>query len=55
MGLDSTLGGHQTDDETQRILVRFFNTAAFDSYFQSIFSSLNDAEKQKLAEMNTAN
>ena len=55
MGLESSLAMHQTDDETQKILVRFFNSAAFDTHFQDGFNKLTDAEKQKLAEMDTAN
>ena len=45
----------QTDDETQKILVQFFNNVASDPYFQSMYHALNDAEKQKLQEMNAVN
>lgn len=46
---------HQTDDETQKILVQFFNSVSNDPYFQGMYHALNDGEKQKLQEMNTTN
>ena len=44
---------HQTDDETQKILVDFFHSVANDPYFQSIYLALNDDEKRKLHTITT--
>ena len=43
------------DDETQKYLVQFFNEIANEPSFQQQFHSLNESEKAKLQEMNTAN
>ena len=43
---------HQSDDETQQYLTRFFNEIANEPYFQGMYQSLTDAEKEKLQHMN---
>ena len=54
MGLadESMWNVRQIDDETQRILVQFFNSVATDPYFQNMYHALNAGEQQKLQEMN---
>lgn len=40
-----------TDDETNKYLVHFFHSVENDPLFQSIYPLLNDAERDKLQNM----
>lgn len=42
----------QTDDETQKYLVDFFNNISTEPSFQEMYNSLTDAEREKLQKMN---
>ena len=42
----------QTDDETQKYLVNFFNDVSSEPDFQELYHSLNIEEREKLYKMN---
>lgn len=46
---------HQTDDETQKFLVHFFNEVSNEPDFQNIYHALTDGERKKLQDMNGNN
>ena len=52
---ESRWSTHQADDETQRYLVQFFNSVGQEPYFQELYQSLNDEEREKLQKMNETN
>ena len=41
----------QTDEESNKFLVQFFHSIENDPLFQSLYHSLNDAERDKLQYM----
>lgn len=43
---------HETDDETHKYLVNFFNSVSSETEFQELYHSLTDAERGKLQRMN---
>ena len=49
---ESRWNTRQTDDETQKYLVDFFNNVSNEPGFVEMYHSLNDAEKEKLHKMN---
>lgn len=49
---ESRWNTHQTDDETQRYLIGFFNDVASEPRFQELYQSLNGEEREKLQKMN---
>lgn len=53
MGLmdDSRFNYRGADDETNKYLVHFFHSIENDPLFQSLYHSLNDAERDKLQNM----
>ena len=55
MGLmdESRFNYHGGDDETNKYLVHFFHSIENDPLFQSLYHSLNDAEREKLQNMDS--
>ena len=53
MGLmnESRFNYRGADDETNKYLVHFFHSIENDPLFQSLYHSLNDAERDKLQNM----
>ena len=52
---ESRWNTRQTDDETQKYLVDFFNSISSEQGFQELYHSLNDEERDKLHKMNETN
>ena len=52
---ESRWNTRQTDDETQKYLVEFFNKVSNEPGFQEVYNSLNDEEREKLHQMNETN
>ena len=48
---ESRFNYRQADDETNKFLVDFFRSIYNDPLFQSLYPSLNDAEREKLQYM----
>ena len=52
---ESRWNTRQTDDETQKYLIDFFNNVSNESAFQELYHSLTDEEREKLHKMNESN
>ena len=52
---ESRWNTRQTDDETQKYLVEFFNNVSNEPGFQELYHSLTDEEREKLHKMNDTN
>ncbi len=52
---ESRWNTRQTDDETQKYLVDFFNNVSSEPGFQELYQSLNNEEREKLHKMNEVN
>lgn len=52
---ESRWNTRQTDDETQKYLVEFFNNVSNEPGFQDLYQALNDEEREKLHKMNDNN
>ena len=52
---ESRWNTRQTDDETQKYLVSFFNNISSEPGFQELYQSLNNEERDKLNKMNEVN
>jgi uncharacterized protein YihD (DUF1040 family) len=51
---ESRWNTRQTDDETQKYLVEFFNNVSSEPGFQELYHSLTDEEREKLHKMNNS-
>ena len=49
---ESRWNTRQTDDETQKYLVEFFNNVSSEPSFHDLYQNLNDEERGKLQKMN---
>ena len=49
---ESRWSTRQTDDETQKYLVEFFNHVSSEPGFQELYQALNNEEREKLHKMN---
>lgn len=52
---ESRWNTRQTDDETQKYLIDFFNNVSNEPGFQQLYHSLTDEEREKLHKMNESN
>lgn len=52
---ESRWNTRQTDDETQKYLVEFFNNVSNEPGFQDLYQALNEEEREKLHKMNDNN
>jgi len=52
---ESRWNARQTDDETQKYLIGFFNNVSSEPGFEELYHSLNNEEREKLHKMNALN
>ena len=52
---ESRWNTRQSDDETQKHLVDFFNNISSEPGFEELYNSLNNEEREKLHKMNDVN
>ena len=52
---ESRWSTRQSDDETQRYLIDFFNNVSNEPGFQDLYQNLNNEEREKLHKMNELN
>ena len=52
---ESRWNSRQSDDQTQKYLVDFFNHVSNEPDFQELYQSLNNEEREKLHKMNEMN